>query len=144
MVKSKLSRKSVELGRKRIPLRKLLHGKEIREAAKSLEDFRLNFNEEEILLGAKLTIKMDTYGEAILYAHRPETDKEYEDRLEKERLAAEAKADREKKRKIREEQLAKEQEELKKKQALNKILEIAKSNNLNEEELAKLLKGTNG
>ena len=144
MIKSKLNRKSVELGRTRIPLRKLLHGKEIREAAKALEDFRLNFNEEEILFGAKLTISVDSFGEAVLYAHRPETDKEYADRIEKARLAAEAKAERERKRKLREEFLAAKAEEDKKKLALDKIRELAKSLNLNEEEIKNLLKETNG
>lgn len=77
------NRKTVELGRKRIPFNKLFDGKEIREAAKALEDFRLHFNEQEILYGAKLTIHMGTYYEntASLVAARPETDKEYEERL---------------------------------------------------------------
>ena len=51
MAKTTLQRQSVELGKKRVPLKKLLHGKEIRAAAKALEDFRLIFNEQEILCG---------------------------------------------------------------------------------------------
>jgi hypothetical protein len=85
-----------------VPLKKLLHGKEIREAAKALEDFRLNLNEAEFLYGAKITLTMDSYGECTALAKRPETDKEYADRLEKARLAAEAKRRREAERKIAE------------------------------------------
>jgi hypothetical protein len=88
-------RKTIEVARKRVPLKKLLHGKEIREAAKALEDFRLNLNEAEFLYGAKITLTMDSYGECTALAKRPETDKEYADRLEKARLAAEAKRRRE-------------------------------------------------
>jgi hypothetical protein len=95
-------RKTIEVARKRVPLKKLLHGKEIREAAKALEDFRLNLNEAEFLYGAKITLTMDSYGECTALAKRPETDKEYADRLEKARLAAEAKRRREAERKIAE------------------------------------------
>jgi hypothetical protein len=54
MTKKTDQRKTIQVGSKRIPLNKLLHGKEIREAAKALEDFRLKLNEEEFLYGAKL------------------------------------------------------------------------------------------
>jgi hypothetical protein len=96
------NRKTIEVARKRVPLKKLLHGKEIREAAKALEDFRLNLNEAEFLYGAKITLTMDTYGECQAVAKRPETDKEFADRIEKARLAAEAKKAREIKRKAEE------------------------------------------
>jgi pyruvate/2-oxoglutarate dehydrogenase complex dihydrolipoamide acyltransferase (E2) component len=92
------NRKTVEVARKRVPLRKLLHGKEIREAAAALESFRLNLNEAEFLYGAKITLTMDSYGECIAVAKRPETDKEYAGRVEKARIAAEQKAERERKR----------------------------------------------
>jgi pyruvate/2-oxoglutarate dehydrogenase complex dihydrolipoamide acyltransferase (E2) component len=92
------NRKTVEVARKRVPLRKLLHGKEIREAAAALESFRLNLNEAEFLYGAKITLTMDSYGECIAVAKRPETDKEYADRVEKARIAAEQKRERERKR----------------------------------------------
>lgn len=134
------NRKLVELGSKRIPMRKLLHGKEIREAAKALEDFRLTFNEEEILYGAKLTIKVDTYGETTLYAHRPETDKEYADRLEKQRIAAEKKREAEKKRKELEAVRAAKLEAEKKKKALDSIAQLAKSSGLSGDELEVFLK----
>lgn len=93
-------RKTVELGSKRIPLKKLLNGKEIREAAKALEDFRLNFTEHEILQGAKITVKISQYGEATAVARRLETDNEYNERLEKARLAEIAKQEREEKKRI--------------------------------------------
>ena len=138
--KTSNDRKLVEIGSKRIPLRKLLDGKEIRAAAKALEDFRLTFNEEEILYGAKLTVKVATYGEATLYAHRPETDKEYADRLERLRIAAEKKKEAEKKRKEQEALRAAKLESEKKQKALESIIQIAKVNGLNESEVEMLLK----
>ena len=114
MSKKPLTKKFIELDKKRIPLRQLLHGKEIREAAKALEDFRIKLNEQEFLYGAKITIKWENYGEAYAVARRLETDKEFEDRIEKVRLAAEAKAERERLRKLKEAKL-REQEELNKK-----------------------------
>ena len=136
-------RKTVEVGRKRVPLRKLLHGKEIRVAAKALEDFRLHLIEQEFLLGATITIQMDTYGEAIAVAKRPETDNEYAKRMEKARLAAEAKAEREKKRKLAEVERAIELEKNRKKQALQTIKDIAKNNSISVKELAAMLEEKN-
>lgn len=66
----------VEIGKKRVPLKTLIHGKEIREAMAGLEKFRQQFNEEEFLLGAKVYI---SYNELECWAiiKRPETDREY-------------------------------------------------------------------
>lgn len=135
-------RKTVEIGKKRIPLRKLLHGKDIRTAAKALEDFRLTFNEAEILYGAKLTVKMDTYGEAVLYAHRLETDNEMMKRIEAARIKAEEKAEREKKRKIVEAEKAKRQAAERKQNVAQRVKEMALSNGLSVEELTEMLKST--
>lgn len=107
-------RKTIEIDRKRIPMRQLVNGKEIREAAKALENFRMKLNEQEFLYGAKIIVKWENYGEAYAVASRLETDKEFEDRLEKQRLAAEAKKERERQRAIKAAKL-KEQEELNKK-----------------------------
>ena len=74
----------------------------------------MKLNEQEFLYGAKITIKWENYGEAYAVARRLETDKEFEDRIEKARLAAEAKAERERLRKLKEAKL-REQEELNKK-----------------------------
>jgi hypothetical protein len=94
--KKTTDRKTLQIKKLRIPLRKLLDGKEIREAAKNLEDFRLKMNELEILQGAKLTVKYDNWDSTFdLVATRPETDQEMNDRLEKARLALEAKQRRE-------------------------------------------------
>jgi hypothetical protein len=80
---------------------KLLDGKDIRTAAKNLEDFRLKMNELEILQGATLTVKYDNWNSDFnLVATRSETDAEMNDRLEKARLAAEAKQRREAEKKI--------------------------------------------
>ena len=137
---SKLQRKTVELKQVRIPLRKLLHGFEIREAAKNLENFRLKLLEEELMLGAKLTIKMESYGEAVLVAKRLETDKEYADRLERARLAAEAKKEREAKRKLYLEEKAKREEQDKKKHLAKTVSEMVKSNQMTVDELTELMK----
>jgi hypothetical protein len=99
--KKPTDRKTLQIKKLRIPLRKLLDGKEIREAAKNLEDFRLKMNELEILQGAKLTVKYDNWDSTFdLVATRQETDAEMNDRLEKARLAAEAKQRREAEKKI--------------------------------------------
>jgi hypothetical protein len=134
------TRQLVELDKKRIPLRKLLNGKEIREAAKALEDFRLIFNEQEILYGAKLYVKMDTYGEALLIARRLETDKEYNDRLERARIAAEKKRELEQKRKEAEAERILRAESEKKQKALDSIAHIAKTTGLSGAELEVFLK----
>ena len=96
----KNERKTVEIDRKRIPLRTLLHGKEIRDAAKSLESFRMKLNEKEFLYGAKLYIDWKDYGTVDIVARRLETDKEFADRLERARIAEEQKREREHKRKL--------------------------------------------
>ena len=122
----KQERKTIEIDRKRIPLRTLLHGKEIREAAKSLEDFRMKLNEQEFLYGAKIVIHWENYGEAYAVARRLETDKEFADRLEKQRLAAEAKAERERIKKIKAEQRAREEEANKKARVAEYIQKLAR------------------
>lgn len=138
-MKKVTDRKLVEIGKKRVPLRKLIHGKEIREAARALEDFRLNFNEEEILLGAKLILKYEPGGDAMLYAMRPETDKEYNDRLEKARKALEAKKERERIRKLQAEERARKAEENRKVNAAKTIKELIESNGLSSRDLEKIL-----
>jgi hypothetical protein len=107
--KNPSDRKIVQIKSMRIPMVKLLNGKEIRVAAKLLEDFRLKMKEEEILLGATLTIRRDAWNHDFhLVATRPETDQEMADRIEKARLAAEAKKRREAEKKAAE---AKRQEQ---------------------------------
>jgi hypothetical protein len=133
-------RKTVEIGRRCIPFEKLFHGKEIREAAKNLEDFRLHFNEQEILYGAKLTIEMiSCYDEATLVAARPETDKEYEERVAKAERAAELKIKRAAEKKEADRLKAIEKEANRQKDALDKIREVAKANGLTIEQLQILL-----
>ena len=122
----KQERKTIEIDRKRIPLRTLLNGKEIREAAKALEDFRMKLNEKEFLYGAKIHIKWEDYDTVYAVARRFETDKEFADRLEKQRLAAEAKAERERRRKAQEVERALQREARKKADAAAMIKQLAK------------------
>lgn len=84
-----LKRKQIELKSERVPLKKLLNGYEIREAAKNLENFRLKLNEQEILYGAKIKLKVADYGECYMTAVREETDEEYAKRVERARVLAE-------------------------------------------------------
>ena len=136
-----IKRKTVELKKVRIPLRKLLHGFEIREAAKNLENFRLKLLEEELMQGAKLTIKVEAYtGEYNLVATRLETDKEFNDRIEKARLAAEARKEREAKRKLMEAERKKRDAEVRKSQLALRIKEMALSNGMSVDELTEMLK----
>ena len=90
------AKNSIEIARRRIPLKKLLNGYDIRTAAKNLEQLRLCFNEQEILLNAQLSVKWigtDYY----LIATRLETDSELAQRKEQARIAREAKLAREQK-----------------------------------------------
>jgi hypothetical protein len=119
-------RKTIEIARKRIPLRQLLNGKEIREAAKALEDFRMKLNEQEFLYGAKITVKWEDYDTVYAVARRLETDKEFTDRLEKARIAAEVRAERARLRKLKEEQKAREEEANKKQRVADYIQKLAK------------------
>lgn len=123
---SKQERKFIEIDRKRIPLRSLIHGKEIRDAARSLEDFRMKLNEKEFLYGAKLYVDWKEYGTADIVARRLETDQEYADRLERARIAAEQRAERERKRKAQEAAKAAQQEAKKKADATELIKRLAK------------------
>lgn len=92
------NRKEVEVAHKRVPLKKLFHGKELREAMAELEKFRQQFNEQEFFYGAKVYLDV-SYGEVMAHVRRPETDNEYNKRIELERIEQEAKAER---RRIRE------------------------------------------
>ena len=122
----KQERKTIEIDRKRIPLRTLLNGKEIREAAKALEDFRMKLNEKEFLYGAKIHIKWEDHDTVYAVARRFETDKEFADRLEKQRLAAEAKVERERIKKLKAEQRAREEEANKKARVTEYIQKLAR------------------
>lgn len=132
-------RKTVEVARKRVPLKKLLHGKEIRAAAKALEDFRMNLNEAEFLYGAKITLTVDTYGECTAVAKRLETDKEFADRMERARIAAEAKRAREAKRKAENEKLAIEAAFRRRAQAAEYIRNVAKEHGITSADLVDIL-----
>ena len=124
-------RKIIEIKRLRIPMQKLLNNKDIRTAAKNLENFRLKMKEEEILLGATLTIRRDTYGyDYHLVATRPETDQELADRLEKERKALEAKRKREAEKKAAEAELALKRKLDEQRKAMGVIHELARKHGI--------------
>lgn len=138
---SKIKKKTVELKRVRIPLRKLFHGVEIREAAENLKNFRLKLLEEELMQGAKLTIKVEAYtNDFNLIATRLETDNEFEARIEKARLALEAKKEREAKRKLMEAEKAKREFEMRKERTAERVIEMVRTNGMTLEELAEILK----
>lgn len=137
-------RKTVEIGRKRLPLRSLLHGKEIREAAKAIESFRMKMNEQEFLYGAKLYVDWKDYGTADIVARRLETDKEFEDRLERQRIAAEIKKERERKKQLEAERKKAEEEIRRRARAVETIRKMAQENGLTFDELIKSLEKGNG
>ena len=128
-------RKMVECGRKRVPLKKLLNGKEIRAAAAALEEFRLHLNEAEFMYGAKITLQMGEYGECTAVAKRPETDSEFDARIEKARQAEIAKQEREVKRKLAAEEKAKRDEELRRVRTIEHLKSMMKTNNVTLEDL---------
>lgn len=79
MKKDPKDRLLVEISKQRVPLKKILHGKEIRESMAEMEKFRRLFNEEEFMLGAKVYISYTDY-ECWASIKRPETDREYQAR----------------------------------------------------------------
>lgn len=97
-------RKLVEIKRKRLPLKKLLHGHEIREAMTQMEQFRRQFNEQEFFYGAHVYLEVVDYDRIDAVCKRPETDKEYAARMEDIRIREQEKFEREQKRSAREEQ----------------------------------------
>jgi hypothetical protein len=134
--KKTTDRKTLQIKKLRIPLRKLLDGKEIREAAKNLEDFRLKMNELEILQGAKLTVKYDNWDSTFdLVATRPETDDEMNDRLEKARLALEAKQRREAEKKAAEAKREADRVIAEQRKAFDMIHELARKHGIHPRDL---------
>lgn len=79
MKKDPKDRLLVEISKQRVPLKKILHGREIREVMAEMEKFRRQFNEEEFMLGAKVYIYFTDY-ECWASIKRPETDREYQAR----------------------------------------------------------------
>jgi hypothetical protein len=134
--KKPTDRKTLQIKKLRIPLRKLLDGKEIREAAKNLEDFRLKMNELEILQGAKLTVKYDNWDSTFdLVATRLETDAEMNDRLEKARLALEAKQRREAEKKATEAKREADRVIAEQRKAFDMIHELARKHGIHPRDL---------
>jgi hypothetical protein len=103
-------RKLIEIAKKRIPMKRLFHGREIREAMAELEKFRQQYNEQEFFYGAKVYLQVENYGETYAIVRRPETDKEYEKRMKEEQAAAEAKLRRAEAARIRKEEKARREE----------------------------------
>lgn len=135
----KQEKKTIEIDRRRIPLKKLLHNKEIREAAKALEDFRLGLNEQEFLYGAKIYVVMAEFGEAHAVARRLETDKEFMDRMERARIAAELKRERERKRALQAEERARNEEFRRRAAAVETIRKMARESGMSTKDLVDLL-----
>ena len=104
-------RRLVEIKRKRLPLKKLLNGREIREAMAEMENFRRQFNEEEFFYGAQLYLEVVDYDRIDAVCKRLETDKEYAARMEEIRAKEQLKFEREERRRLREEARKKRQEE---------------------------------
>jgi hypothetical protein len=134
--KKSTDRKTIQIKKLRIPMVKLLDGKDIRTAAKNLEDFRLKMNELEILHGATLTVKYDNWNSDFnLIATRPETDNEMNDRLEKARLALEAKQRREAEKKAAEAKREADRVIAEQRKAFDMIHELARKHGIHPRDL---------
>lgn len=134
--KKPADRKIITIKQARIPLVKLLNGKDIRTAAKNLEDFRLKMNDLEILHGATLTVKYDNWNSDFnLVATRPETDQEMADRLEKARLALEAKQRREAEKKAAEAKREADRVIAEQRKAFDMISELARKHGIHPRDL---------
>ena len=139
--KNPLEPKKIKIKEQRIPMVKLLKDKDLRTAAKALEDFRLKFREEEILYGATLTVKYDTWNHDFrIVAERLETKEETLARVEKERLAAEAKKKREAERKVREAKAKEEREQRRIAEALDDLRKHAMIHGISLDRLVDSLK----
>ena len=101
----KKERLEIEIARRRVPLTKILHGREFSDVIAELKKFRTQFAEQEILYKAKVYFSF-SYGEAMVFVRRPETDNEYAKRQEEERLLEEAKAERKRIRELKAQQKA--------------------------------------
>lgn len=83
----------VEVTRARVPLKKFIHGHEIRDVMAHFEEFRQRYNEQEFFYGAKVYLTYDKNG-CWASIKRPETDKEFAARKDAERQALAAFAER--------------------------------------------------
>jgi hypothetical protein len=134
--KNPLEAKKVKIKEQRIPMIKLLKDKDLRTAAKNLEDFRLKFREEEILYGATLTVKYDNWThEFKVVAERFETTEETLARVEKERLAAEAKKRREAEKKAAEAKREADRLATEQRKAFDMIHELARKHGIHPRDL---------
>jgi hypothetical protein len=125
-----LKRKQIELKSERVPLKKLLNGFEIREAARNLENFRLKLNEYEILYGAKIKVKVADYGECYMTAVREETDEEYAKRVERARILAEQRQQAKIRRDALQQQRKREAEKLARSQAVQNLKQQMRASGL--------------
>lgn len=120
----KYERIEVEMARRRVPLTKILHGREFSDVLAEMKKFRAQFAEQEILYKAKVYISF-SYGEAMAFVRRPETDNEYAKRIEllkqEERAKLERKRLREEKARVREERKRAEMEAQAEEQRLRDI-----------------------
>ena len=76
----KHDREEVEMTRKRIPLTRILNGREFSDMLDEMKKFRAQFAEEEFLYKANVYIHF-SHREAMAIVRRPETDKEYSKRM---------------------------------------------------------------
>lgn len=90
----------VTIGRKRVPIKRILHGRELREAMAEFELFRQQFNEQEFLLGGRVYLQWSD-GECWAECRRPETDREYAARQQWLAEQAALKAERKRVRELR-------------------------------------------
>jgi hypothetical protein len=116
-------RKLVDIAKKRIPMKKMLHGKEIREGMAELEKFRQQYNEQEFFYGAKVYLHMDNYGDTYAIVRRPETDKEYNERIAEANRLMEIKMARQEAARIRKEEKERKAEAKARKEAEQRRLD---------------------
>lgn len=122
--KPSTERKIIVMKNVELELDQIFDNKTIREAQEALEKFRISLNEYEILYGA--TITMETGWDSV-YAKitRPETDREYNDRMERNRIARERKATAEQRKKEQDALKAKKKAELQRKNDLKVLKRLA-------------------
>lgn len=140
-----VERKLVEIGRRRFPMKKLIHGKEIREAMEEMERFRQQFNEQEFFYGARVYLEVADYDRIDAVCKRLETDKEYDARMEEIRAKEQLKREREQRRLAKEaerrrqlEAAAAQAAELQRQRDLQAVKDLARKLGLSSKELSEL------
>lgn len=142
MVSKKKERLVVELAKERVPLRQVMHNKNLNDAAQSLKDIRAKWPklaELEFIHKATLRIKWIDYDTVYLIAERLETDNEYAKRMDELRRLEQQAKERAKRKAEQEAFRAAARKQAQMTNAVKTIADIASANGISREDLDRLM-----